>query len=152
MSTCPSGPFPTLTFARQGGYRTVRNVYIIDNNNKISKGRVVRECEWGENSFVLWDVGIAGRDAYVRDSVVCVWSLSIVRITNEALITYLSTFVNYLGSTNYKRRWLKVLELKIKKCHQLYVALHHRSWFNDFKNVDNFIRQRHASYSCKSRL
>ena len=41
-----------------------------------------------ENSFVLWDVGIAGRDAYVRDSVVCVWSLSIVRITGKARITF----------------------------------------------------------------
>ena len=27
------------------------------------------------NSFVLWEVGIAGRDAYVRDFVVCVYSI-----------------------------------------------------------------------------
>ena len=41
-----------------------------------------------KNSFVLWVVGIAGRDAYVRDFVVCVWSLSIVRMTNKVCITF----------------------------------------------------------------
>ena len=38
-------------------------------------------------SFVLWVVGIAGRHAYVRDFVVCVWSMSIVRISGKARIT-----------------------------------------------------------------
>ena len=83
----PQWTFSYVDF-RSARWLPYRNVYIIDNNNKISKGRVVRECEWGENSFVLWDVGIAGRDAYVRDSVVCVWCLSIVRITGQARITF----------------------------------------------------------------
>ena len=58
------------------------------------------------------------------------WVWGRVRISGKG-----SNHVNYLGRTNYMRRWLKVLDLKIKKCHHLYVALDQRSWFNDVKNV-----------------
>ena len=53
-----------------------------------------------KNSFVLCVVGIAGRDACVRDFVVCVWSLSIVRITGKARIPSikLELHVNYEGT------------------------------------------------------
>ena len=33
--------------------------------------------------------------------------------------------------------WLKILELRIQKCGQLYVTLDRHFWFNSVKNVDN---------------
>ena len=33
--------------------------------------------------------------------------------------------------------WLKIHELKIQKCRQLYVTLDRHFWFNSVKNVDN---------------
>ena len=40
------------------------------NNNKSPKDESFMSVREEKNSFVLWEVGIAGRDAYVRDFVV----------------------------------------------------------------------------------
>ena len=44
------------------------------NNNKSPKDESFVSVREEKNSFVLWVVGIAGRDAYVRDFVVRVYS------------------------------------------------------------------------------
>ena len=64
----------------------------------------------------------------MRDFVVCVYSMSIVRITGKELPRRNQLYETLTQDSRAKNP---------KMSHQLYVALNHHSWFNDVKNVNN---------------